>query len=56
MVVFNSIQSVFSIILMLSIGYFLSYKKWFDQDTGKLFSRIVVNLAVPCYIVILSKI
>lgn len=51
MVIFNSIQSVLSIILMLSVGYFLSYKKWFNQETGKLFSKIVVNLAVPCYIV-----
>lgn len=51
MAILSSIQSVLSIILMLSVGYFFSHRKWFNEETSKLFSKIVVNLAVPAYMV-----
>lgn len=51
MVIFNSLQSVLSIILMLSMGCFFTYKGWFDNGTSKLFSKIVINIAVPCYMI-----
>ncbi|PJI07252.1 MULTISPECIES: AEC family transporter [Clostridium] len=51
MVILNSLQSVLSIILMLSIGYFFSHKGWFNNETSKLFSKVVINIAVPCYMV-----
>lgn len=51
MVILNSLQSVLSIIIMLSVGYFFSYIKWFNEETSKLFSKIVINLAVPAYMV-----
>lgn len=51
LVVFKSLQSVLSIISMLSVGYFFSYKKWFDKETSKLFSKMVINISVPCFMI-----
>ncbi len=51
MVIFNALGSVFSIVLMISTGFFLSHKGWFDEKTSKLFSRLVCNLAIPCLMI-----
>ncbi|NOW03073.1 AEC family transporter [Clostridium beijerinckii] len=51
MVIFNALGSVFSIALMISTGFFLSHKGWFDEKTSKLFSRLVCNLAIPCLMI-----
>ncbi len=45
--VINAVQSVLSILVMISIGYVLTWKGWFDQGTSKLFSRLVVHIALP---------
>jgi predicted permease len=47
LVVLNALQSVFSIVLMISLGYVLTAKKWFNEDTTKLFSKLVVNISLP---------
>ena len=51
MVILNALGSVFSIVLMITAGWFLSYKGWFDEKTSKLFSRLVCNLAIPCLMI-----
>jgi predicted permease len=51
MVILNALGSVFSIVLMISSGWFLSHKGWFDEKTSKLFSRLVCNLAIPCLMI-----
>ncbi|WP_238900702.1 AEC family transporter [Clostridium sp. YIM B02500] len=51
MIIFNALGSVFSIVLMISTGFFLSHKGWFDEKTSKLFSRLVCNLAIPCLMI-----
>ncbi len=51
MVILNALGSVFSIVLMILAGCFLSHKGWFDEKTSKLFSRLVCNLAIPCLMV-----
>lgn len=51
MIIFNALESVFSIILMISAGFFLSHKGWFDEKTSKLFSKLVCNLAIPCLMI-----
>lgn len=51
MILFNAVQGVLSIILMISIGYVLSHKGWFDDKSSKLISRLVVNLALPSYMI-----
>lgn len=51
MVMLNAVQSILSIMIMISIGYILSGKGWFNEDTSKLFSKIVINLALPALMI-----
>ena len=45
----NSIQSVLSVILIIALGFYMSRKNWFDGNSKKLISRIVVNISLPAY-------
>ena len=47
MVIFSALGSVFSIAIMVTIGYYLTAKKWFDSKVAGLFSKLVVNLSLP---------
>lgn len=47
MALLNAFGSVFSIVLMILIGYVLTGKKWIDDGNAKLFSRLVLNLSLP---------
>lgn len=49
MVVFKALQSIMSIIIMISLGYFLTHKGWFDENTSKLFAKLVTTISLPCY-------
>lgn len=51
MSILNSIESVLSIIIIIGLGYLLASKKWFDENTSKLFSRIVTNISLPALMV-----
>ncbi|AKA69096.1 AEC family transporter [Clostridium scatologenes] len=48
MVVMNAVGSVLSIVIMISIGYILTSKKWLDEKISKVFAKLVCNLALPC--------
>jgi malate permease and related proteins len=50
-ILLDASQSIFSIIIMIGIGYILSARGWFNEDTSKLFSRIVVGLALPALMI-----
>jgi predicted permease len=50
-IILDAVQSVLSLVIMISIGYYLSYKGWFNEDVSKLFSRLVVNIAMPAYMI-----
>ncbi|GFH41311.1 AEC family transporter [Lactococcus insecticola] len=39
--------NIFAIFAMMFVGYFLSYKKWFDSHTADVFSKMVLALALP---------
>lgn len=47
MVIFSALGSVFSIAIMVTIGYYLTAKKWFDSEVAGLFSKLVVNVSLP---------
>lgn len=47
MIVLDALQSVLSIIIIIGIGYLLTWKGWFDEETGKLFTKVVVNVSLP---------
>jgi len=48
---FVALQSVFSVILMIGLGFGLAKARWFEGDASSLISRLVVNVAVPTYMV-----
>lgn len=51
MVILNSMQGVLSVFLMIAIGYILSMKKWIGEKEAALFSKIVVKISLPAFMV-----
>ncbi len=51
MIILQSIESILSIIIMISIGYILTYKGWFNEESSRLLSRLVCNISLPAYMV-----
>ncbi|MHC1721081.1 MAG: AEC family transporter [Clostridiaceae bacterium] len=47
MVLIDALGSVFSIVIMVLLGYFFTAKKWFNQETANLFSILVLNISLP---------
>jgi len=47
----NALQSVFSVILMIALGFLLAKRKWFEGNSGTLLSRLVVSVALPAYMI-----
>lgn len=48
---FNAINGILSIFLIIAIGYILTKKGWFTEDTGKIFSKIVTSISLPAFMV-----
>lgn len=51
MIFMNSLESIFSLIIMISLGYILTWKGLFGQDTAKAFATVVTKVALPAYMV-----
>ncbi|MFP4662606.1 MAG: AEC family transporter, partial [Halanaerobiales bacterium] len=51
MVVIDALQSVLSIIIMASIGYFLCSKRWLSDKSSHLFSKLIVNISLPAVMI-----
>jgi len=51
MIIFSTIESILSIVLIILVGYVFTAKGWFDQELGKNFSRIITNIALPAYMI-----
>lgn len=51
MIVLNALGSILSIVIMITIGCILTYKKWFDQKTASIFAKIVCGLSLPCLMI-----
>lgn len=47
----NAFSSIFSIIIMIAIGYFLTKIKWMDKKGAQLFSKLVVNISLPALMI-----
>lgn len=47
----KSIDSIFTIIIMIMVGYYFTNTGWFNEATSKIFSKIVMNISLPCYMV-----
>jgi malate permease and related proteins len=46
-----ALESVLTVLLMMAIGFLLARRGWFDQAARGLVSRLVVSVALPCYMV-----
>ncbi|SNS27674.1 hypothetical protein SAMN05446037_100713 [Anaerovirgula multivorans] len=51
MTIFSAIQSILSIIILISIGYILTRKGWFDSNTSKVFARLVTTISLPALMI-----
>ena len=51
MIILNALGSVFTIVIMIATGYFLSHKGWLNEESSKLFSKLVCNLSIPCLMI-----
>ena len=49
MYVFNALRGVLSILLMIGVGIFLCKKKIIDERASRLFSAMVISVALPSY-------
>ena len=49
MIFFSAIESILSIFLLVGLGYYLTEKGWFSQETAKLLPRLVNYVALPPY-------
>jgi hypothetical protein len=47
----TALQSVFSVIMMIALGFVLAKRKWFDENSSALVSRLVVSIALPAYMI-----
>lgn len=47
----NALRSIFPVIFMIGLGFYLSRKNWFEGNSSALISRLVLNVALPAYMV-----
>ena len=46
--VFNAIQAVLMILIIMAVGYFISYKGWVTKGVTSFISRLIINITMPC--------
>ena len=46
------IYSILTIFIMIGIGFYLTKRKWFNESTAELFSKIVMRVAVPALAIV----
>ena len=51
MIFVNSFESILSIIIMIFLGYFLTQKGVFNDNTAKTFTTMVLKISLPAYMV-----
>ena len=50
MVFLQSLESILPIIILISLGYILQIKKWFDISFSDNISKLIMNIALPASI------
>lgn len=51
MVILHSIESILTIIIIIAVGYYLTSKNWFNEETSKSFAKLVTNVSLPAYMI-----
>ncbi|HEX3026563.1 MAG TPA: AEC family transporter [Clostridia bacterium] len=49
MVFLHAVGSILTVVLMFMTGYFMTAAGWLDDRTSDTFSRIILNVSLPCY-------
>ena len=50
MVFLQSLESILPVIILISLGYILQIKKWFDISFSDNISKLIMNIALPASI------
>lgn len=45
---FDAIQAVLMVIIIIAVGYFVSYKGWAGEAVTSFISKFIVNVTLPC--------
>lgn len=48
---FKALESILSIIIMISIGYIMKRRKVLSEDSQRLFSKLVCNISIPALMI-----
>ncbi|MDD3224420.1 MAG: AEC family transporter [Clostridium sp.] len=51
MALFNSLSGIFSIVLMIVIGIVLASRGWFSEESSRLITKLVMNVALPALMI-----
>ena len=51
LIVLNALQTALSIVIMIALGYYLTRRGMFDEGVSKLFTRLVIDVALPASMV-----
>ncbi len=51
MIALHAIESILPIIVIISLGLFLTYKNWFSDETSRSISKLVVNVSLPALMI-----
>ncbi|MDD5017012.1 MAG: AEC family transporter [Eubacteriales bacterium] len=49
--VWQAVEAVLVIFLMIGSGLFVSWRKWVSADVAKVFPKIIINITLPCMII-----
>ncbi len=49
---YQSVSGVLVILGLIAVGYVLAMRGWFSEETSKFLSRLVTQVALPCYMVV----
>lgn len=47
----QAVEAVFVIFIMIGAGIFVSWKKWVSEDVAKAFPKLIIFLALPCTVI-----
>ena len=51
MTLLHSVESVLTIIIMFMTGFFMTKVGWLDEKTGSVFSKIILMVSLPAYMI-----